>query len=85
MQPSGPQEKERGTSAPNRAVDGSCVQMRQVTFEAPLRTTRGPVLLCLNNIEAHLSVGGSPLLFILLEGTQDFRDDAGILQGSGVP
>lgn len=51
----------------------------------PLRTSRGPVQPCLNNTEAHLSVGSSPLLFILLEGTQDFCDDAGVLQGSGVP
>lgn len=60
--------------------------MKQASFEAPFpEGDQGPVQLCLSNTGVHLSVGGSPLLFMLPKGTHDLRDDTGVLQGSGVP
>ena len=36
-------------------------------------------------VSAEPSLGTSPLVFVLLVGTQDLRDDARVLQGGGVP
>lgn len=60
--------------------------MKQTTFKVPSpEDCQGSATALCEHRRRHTSLGSSLLVFMLLEGTQDFCDDTGILQGSGVP
>lgn len=76
---SGPLSRKRktGALAPHRdsrgIIERSCAQMEQDTFKGPFpEDCQGSGAALSEQRHRHTSFGGSPLVFILLEGAQDF-------------
>lgn len=70
-------KRKTGALAPQRDSRGvterSCAQMEEDTFTGPFpEDCQGSGAALSEQRHRHTSLGGSPLVFILLEGTQDF-------------